>query len=424
MIVASLFTLVLMAGCSRADGSRKVKIVWAIYGGDTLLPIFLSTIQDFETKHPNIEVEPLQIPGNYYQKITVMLAGRTPPDVFWMGQSFAEFAARGNFLDLSDRIIVDPDIDLGEYHPKVVTWYSFGSKQYGIPYGVDVQFIVYNKSAFREAGLPYPKDGWTLDEFLHAAKELTIDRDGDGRIDQYGFRGVLPEAMWGAQFVALDGSRAMCNAPEMVQWANFMLDLRYKWKVAPPPPTDVPETEEMLTYIIFRQGKAAMIRQQTFNISHLREKCAEVDWDVVSNPIVPDRPRAHWASSAAFLVAADTKHPDEAWLFAKHLLGDRFQMVMTSESLPSNRRVAQRMVDENILKPENLQSVVDAANFLHPYPRIPNLNELLGLWTIATEKVFQAYGTSRWEPPEKAFEEAARRINETIAKRKRGGGGE
>ena len=115
----------------------------------------------------------------------------------------------------------------------------------------------------------------------------------------------------------------------------------------------------------------------------------------------------------------ETKHPDETWLFAKHLLGDRFQTAMMAESLPANRHLAQKLVDENMLKPDNLQSILDATAFLYPTPRIANLNDLLELWMIAVQKVFQSYGTSRWEPPEKAFDEAARRINETIAKRKR-----
>ena len=150
-----------------------------------------------------------------------------------MGQSFSEFAARGNFLDLAEYITNDPDLKIDEYHEKVLGWYQLDGKQYGIPYGIDVQFIVYNKTLFKEAGVPLPTDDWTLEEFLAAAKKLTIDRDKDGRIDQYGFRGELPECMWGAQFVADDGSKATCDTPEMVAWAQFNLDMLYKWKVAP-----------------------------------------------------------------------------------------------------------------------------------------------------------------------------------------------
>lgn len=412
--------VLLQTGCG-GDGessSGKTKLVWAIYGGDAFRPIFLSTIHDFEEKNPDIEVQPLQINGDIYQKITVMLAGRTPPDVFWMGQAFSEFAARGNFLDLSDRIANDPKLNVDEFHPTVRSWYRYGGKQYGLPYGIDVQFIVYNKTLFKEAGVPLPTDDWTLDEFLAAAKKLTIDRDGDGRIDQYGYRGDLPECMWGAQFVADDGSKATCNSPEMVAWAQFNLDLLYKWKVAPTP--DETRAEGLSDeFIVFRQRRAAMMRSATFSIPHLREKCADVDWDIVANPVVPGHERAHWASSAAFLVAADTKHPEASWRLAKHLLGDRFQMAMTIESFPASRRVAQIYADENTLKPDNLQCIVDSVDYLHPNPRIPNLNELLSHFDIAKQKVFQSYGTSRWVPPEKAFAEAARRINETIAKRKR-----
>jgi len=162
-----------------------------------------------------------------------------------------------------------------------------------------------------------------------------------------------------------------------------------------------------------------MMYSATFNIPHLREKCADVDWDIVANPRVPGCERAHWASSGAFLVAAGTKHPDEAWLFAKHLLGDRFQTAMTIESFPASTRVGQLYVDENTLKPSNLQCLADSMNFLYPDPRIANLNELVEHWNNAKQKVLEAHGTSREVTPEEAFAEAARLINNTIAKRKR-----
>src|SRR3712207_7658069 len=47
--------------------------------------------------------------------------------------------------------------------------------------------IYYNRKLFREAGLPDPppKD-WPWHEWLAACKKLTKDRDGDGRLDQFG----------------------------------------------------------------------------------------------------------------------------------------------------------------------------------------------------------------------------------------------
>ena len=104
----------------------------------------------------------------------------------------------------------------------------------------------------------------------------------------------------------------------------------------------------------------------------MRERLVDLDWDIVGIPKV--RRRAHWASSAAFLISADTKHPDEAYLLFKKLLSDEFQLAMSIESLPANLRVARRLVKDNSQKPENLKAVLEATNYLYPTPRIPEMN--------------------------------------------------
>src|SRR2546422_2434773 len=46
--------------------------------------------------------------------------------------------------------------------------------------------VVYNRDLLDRAAIPYPTDDWTWDDFLRTAQLLTRDRDGDGRIDQWG----------------------------------------------------------------------------------------------------------------------------------------------------------------------------------------------------------------------------------------------
>ena len=46
-------------------------------------------------RNPDVLVELQGIPGSYYDKLLVMFAGRTAPDVMWMGKGMAQFASRG-----------------------------------------------------------------------------------------------------------------------------------------------------------------------------------------------------------------------------------------------------------------------------------------------------------------------------------------
>ncbi|MDR2304685.1 MAG: extracellular solute-binding protein [Treponema sp.] len=81
-------------------------------------------------------------------------------------------------------------------------------KQIGLPLGSHARVFIWNKDHFRAAGLDPEKPPRTLDEVIEYGKKLTIDKDGDGVIDQYGFgmnlgpdRGTIENTfspfMWG-----------------------------------------------------------------------------------------------------------------------------------------------------------------------------------------------------------------------------------
>ncbi|HET8678865.1 MAG TPA: extracellular solute-binding protein [bacterium] len=58
---------------------------------------------------------------------------------------------------------------------------------YGVPRHVTLYYFYWNKKMFQEAGLDPNRPPQTLDELVTACKKLTRDRDGDGRIDQWGY---------------------------------------------------------------------------------------------------------------------------------------------------------------------------------------------------------------------------------------------
>lgn len=72
-----------------------------------------------------------------------------------MGEGFAEFAGRGAFMDVGDRL--ERDVDTSDFLPQALRWYRMIGSQLGVPFLMDVQFVAYNKKAFDEAGPAYPR---------------------------------------------------------------------------------------------------------------------------------------------------------------------------------------------------------------------------------------------------------------------------
>ncbi len=55
---------------------------------------------------------------------------------------------------------------------------------YVMPWNIQVLYVYYRPSIFEKAGVEVPK---TYDEFLQAVEKCTMDTDGDGKTDVYGF---------------------------------------------------------------------------------------------------------------------------------------------------------------------------------------------------------------------------------------------
>jgi|GEM_PF-1526246 len=93
-----------------------------------------------------------------------------------------------------------PDVEIEDVIPGVwKEWNPSGLPIAWIPYQPDSRVFFFRKDLLKDAGLPIPPKTW--DELLTAAEKLTVDKDGDGKIDQYGFgmparRGMHIMHMW------------------------------------------------------------------------------------------------------------------------------------------------------------------------------------------------------------------------------------
>ena len=135
-------------------------------------------------------------------------------------------------LDLQPLIDADPSFKLDDYPAALLTPYRQDSRLHGLPWGIDLRALVYNKDAFDAAGLTPPTDTWTIDDFLNAAQKLT---SGSGETRQYGF--VIPRAtsqgakflvqLFGASLVQGSGADLKPNYtdPNVIQAAHAVVDL-------------------------------------------------------------------------------------------------------------------------------------------------------------------------------------------------------
>lgn len=395
---------------------RPIQLVVAFGGGSTLTPVYQSVAHRFEKSHPDVAVQLRPIFGSkYYQKLLIMMASGHPPDLMWMGEAFGAFARRGAFLNVTKR--VNQDLDTSHFVPQALDWYHINGKQFGVPFLVDMQFIVYNVDMFKKAGVPKPSASgkvWTYEQFLHDAKHLTLDYNHDGSIDRYGYFGQLVECVFGAQIISDDGTKAACNRPGMIQFLKTNLALMDKYHVTPSVHQQLHGAMNRLK--MFISGQAAMIQAYTWDLPKLRKQNKVARWAIAPNPIFHNRPQATWASSQAMLVSSQTHHPDAAWELCKEFLSPKFQARMASRGLPSNLQVARSLASSGNPEYSSLDDLLNMVGHLVASPRVAHLREAQHIYVQTRQSVWIGQNT-----PKQAMIIAARRINRMINQQRRFG---
>ena len=180
--------MLLVTLACRADDNRTVLELanWADYREADLERQVLAP---FEQAHPGLVVQQQSAgtgQAEYRERILTSIVAGKPPDVFLLDNiDVPAFANRGAVLDLSP-YLRRLGVELARYDSTVIGIFRRGDAVYALPKGYSPMVVVYNKDLFDRAGVPYPTDDWTWDDFLRVAKALTRDTDGDGRTDQWG----------------------------------------------------------------------------------------------------------------------------------------------------------------------------------------------------------------------------------------------
>jgi multiple sugar transport system substrate-binding protein len=403
-LTLGVYLITTMREPQKEGPARTIRLTLAVPAGIKTAAIYRDHIRKFEEANPDISVKLLEVGGKFYQKVLVMIAGNVAPDLMWMGQSFSEFNDRQAFLDITDRI-QNAGIDLNQYEEKILKLYMKDGRHYSLPFGIDVSFIAYNRKLFREAGLPYPRDEWTYEEFLHAANTLTV-RDEQGRVIRYGCRSGLSKQVFGASMFDPATGAVACNTPEMIEYFTTNLALRDEHRVIPNPEEAAGLSD---TLSVFKQGRVAMTLLHTMRWNRAFDMLADMDWGMTLSPKV--NRHAQWASSQAICIYRKTRYPDAAWKLFMSFQDKDFQRAMSCRMIPALKSVAAETARQTENRPANFKVIAKIVKILTPTPRVPHLQELEAVFGRYSGQIF----TNRLSPAE-GMKQCADEMNRRIEK--------
>ena len=272
-----------------------------------------------------------------YDTLATQIATGNAPDIIGpIGvralQSFGD-----QLLDLSSYITKN-NVDLSQIPQSLIDVYKLDGKQIGIPMAVYPSFIYYNKTLFKEAGVPEPPhkvgdkfDGkdWNWATLAELAKKLTVDKNGNdatspdfdpANIVQYGLDSQWTENDARAWATVFGGAgSAVADDGKTAQWPDNWRDgLRFYydgvWKDHFIPAK--PAVDGMAGGNTFQSGQIAM------DVVHLWYTCCVyptegakpvTDWDIAVLPQGPDGNVTSKLHADTIGILSSSKHPDEAF---------------------------------------------------------------------------------------------------------------
>ncbi|MDT8305466.1 MAG: extracellular solute-binding protein, partial [Anaerolineae bacterium] len=174
-----------------------------VFGDPAERAAYAELVSAFHDAHPAIEVTLRHVPAAaaYRTRLATDFAAGTPPDVFLINyRRYAAFAAADLLEPVESYAAASPRVDLDAFYPAALAAFRWQGELTCLPQNISSLVVYYNADLFRAAALPLPSDDWTWDDFVAAARALTQDHDGDGRVDQYGL-GVEPSLYRLAPFI-------------------------------------------------------------------------------------------------------------------------------------------------------------------------------------------------------------------------------
>jgi multiple sugar transport system substrate-binding protein len=373
---------------------------WGDVEETKILPIVL---QEFKKTHPSAEVELYRAPYNdYISKILTLFSAGMAPDVMAInGEDFPIFSSKDLYLDLRPFIEKDPAIKLTDFYPQALQCYTNHGALDALPRDIaPIAVVYYNKKKFDEAGLPYPKDSWNVEEFLKTARRLTR-READGRTSQFGF--VEDWANWESWVYEFGGSlvddvrkptRCVLDSAEAVEAVQFRADLVNSYGVIPSA-ANITALGGLGNSDLFMNGSAVMFFSGIWLVPQFRN-IKNFDWDVVEFPKGPKGRRAYFVSPTAYGILKTTRNPQLAYELVTFLAGRTAQSLMAKTGLtqPASKAIAGSGAFLDGQKPRSKGFLLDAVQYGVFRPFDPNAREWMDLVSSRLDQVWEGKKTA------------------------------
>ena len=285
-------------------------------------------VEQFHAENPDIRVQ-LEITASQglQNRVLVALRSGTVPDLIDVANGWnVPFALTGGLENLDERIAAS-GLPLDDFLAPALGTATADGSLYGLPYRVEAHALIYNRDAYREAGLDPDAPPTTWEELLEASIALTRELPngqmqygfgiaGGGEPNNTLFRSLPYIWMNGGDLLNADRTAAASASAETIEAVEFYVHMFTEHGVAPP---STLQNDGTALRQLFIAGTIAQYQSGQFDLPAIRAE--NPDLDVAATMI----PHPEGGETAAILggwnwvIPEASRNKDAAWRLVEFL---------------------------------------------------------------------------------------------------------
>lgn len=313
--------------------AEPVTLKWAIWDKETTA-YWQALVDAYKEVAPNVTIEMVDLGSTDYMTVlaTELSGEGSDFDVVTIKDvpGYATLVQKNAILSLDDYIAAD-GVDLSQY-AGATDQVTVDGSLYELPFRNDFWVVFYNKDLFDAAGVDYPTNDMTFDEYDALARAVTSTEFGS---QVYGAH----YHTWRSDvqlFAVLDGQHTILDGEYDFMKPYYEMVLNQEADGVCRKYTDL-KTEGLHYSAAFSGGDVAMMNMGSWFIATLMTNIAsgEYDADLCGNWGIVKYPHAEGVEAGSTLgtitglaVASASDTPDEAWDFVEWVSGTEGAKVM------------------------------------------------------------------------------------------------
>ena len=362
-----LILLVALSGCGRDDGVVRVTIWHQKVGPER--DFFEQVVEEYNESHTDHQIQSLYRENEENRNLFIIASagGQGPDIIYGPADNVSILATTETIRPVTD--VMSSDY-LGQFTDEGLVAWDGSTWLVADQVGNHLTFV-YNKALM-------PEPPATIDEMIAVLQELTVDQDGDGKVDRYGLTWNYREPYFFIPFLTAFGGWMMddngnptLDTEATVKAIQFILDLRDRYKVIPAS-TDYDTSETM-----FKSGIAAAIINGPWSWAGYGQ--AGVDYGLARIPFMSET--GNWSApiKSAKGYSVNVNVSDEKLPYVQRVLafltGPEMQTRMAGE-LATVPVIASVRETPQFLENEFLQASLQQLEVAREMPTEPQLRQI------------------------------------------------